>query len=58
MTMSDLATWSQLLSSLAVLITLVYLAIEVKQNVTKPPPRYTEATLLSAMARTDYNKST
>jgi DNA topoisomerase III len=24
-------------------------AIEVKQNVTKPPPRYTEATLLSAM---------
>ena len=32
MTMADLATWSQLLSSLAVLITLVYLAIEVKQN--------------------------
>lgn len=32
MTMSDLATWSQLLSSLAVLITLVYPAIEVKQN--------------------------
>jgi DNA topoisomerase-3 len=24
-------------------------AVEVKQNVTKPPPRYTEATLLSAM---------
>ena len=24
-------------------------AIEVKQNITKPPPRYTEATLLSAM---------
>ena len=32
MAMSDLATWSQLFSSLAVLITLIYLAIEVKQN--------------------------
>ena len=32
MTMLDLATLGQILSSLAVLITLVYLAIEVKQN--------------------------
>ena len=32
MTMLDLATWSQLISSVAVLVTLVYLAIEVKQN--------------------------
>ena len=32
MTTADLATWSQLLSSFAVLVTLVYLAIEIKQN--------------------------
>ena len=32
MTMSDLANWSQIFSSLAILVTLVYLSIEVKQN--------------------------
>jgi hypothetical protein len=30
--MTDVATWSQLLSSIAVLGTLIYLAIETKQN--------------------------
>lgn len=32
MTTNDLATWGQILSSIAVLITLIYLAVEVKQN--------------------------
>jgi hypothetical protein len=32
LTMTDVATWSQLLSSIAVLGTLIYLAVETKQN--------------------------
>jgi hypothetical protein len=32
MTFTDLAGWSQLFSSLAVLVTLIYLAIEIRQN--------------------------
>ena len=37
MTMTDLATLGQILSSLAVLGTLIYLAIEVKQNTAALP---------------------
>ena len=34
MNMTDLATWGQLISSAAVLVTLVYLSIETKQTAT------------------------
>lgn len=32
MTMADIATWSQIISSIAVLITLIFLTVQVKQN--------------------------
>ena len=34
MNMSDVATWSQLISSAAVLVTLIYLSIQTRQTAT------------------------
>ena len=47
MNMTDVATWGQLISSAAVLVTLVYLAIETKQNTaaTQANARQTQAVL-------------